>query len=126
MDTRHCFPKDLEVSDFEVYQDGELQRITNFSYVNAVPKPKDRETAIPDAAGILVGRAGIPQHPDTNRLGAARAWMGRNKAIRPRLDALVAKLPAGKRVVLYSEHETRAKLAAISARKTSAGGTPSS
>ncbi|MGE3539827.1 MAG: rhodanese-like domain-containing protein [Candidatus Tectimicrobiota bacterium] len=34
-------------------------------------------------------------------------------AIRPRLQALVPRLPAGKRVVLYSEHETRARLAAI-------------
>jgi len=34
-------------------------------------------------------------------------------AIRPRLDALVSALPAGKRIVLYSEHETLARLAAI-------------
>jgi len=34
-------------------------------------------------------------------------------AIRPRLAALLSALPAGKRVVLYSEHETRARLAAI-------------
>jgi len=34
-------------------------------------------------------------------------------AIRPRLDALVSTLPAGKRIVLYSEHETLARLAAI-------------
>jgi hypothetical protein len=34
-------------------------------------------------------------------------------AIRPRLDALLPELPPGKRVVLYSEHETRARLAAI-------------
>jgi 3-mercaptopyruvate sulfurtransferase SseA len=32
-------------------------------------------------------------------------------AIRPRLDRLVARLPKGKRIVLYSEHETRARLA---------------
>jgi VWFA-related protein len=31
--------KDLGMSDFEVYQDGEPQEITNFSYVNAVPEP---------------------------------------------------------------------------------------
>jgi rhodanese-related sulfurtransferase len=34
-------------------------------------------------------------------------------AIRPRLHALLPQLPPGKRVVLYSEHETRARLAAI-------------
>jgi rhodanese-related sulfurtransferase len=34
-------------------------------------------------------------------------------AIRPRLDALLPQLPPGKRVVLYSEHEMRARLAAI-------------
>ncbi len=34
-------------------------------------------------------------------------------AIRPRLDALLSAVPAGKRIVLYSEHETRARLAAI-------------
>jgi rhodanese-related sulfurtransferase len=34
-------------------------------------------------------------------------------AIRPRLSALLPQLPSGKRVVLYSEHETRARLAAI-------------
>jgi rhodanese-related sulfurtransferase len=34
-------------------------------------------------------------------------------AIRPRLTALLPELPSGKRVVLYSEHETRARLAAI-------------
>ncbi|MBM3225345.1 MAG: thiosulfate sulfurtransferase [Candidatus Tectomicrobia bacterium] len=34
-------------------------------------------------------------------------------AIRPRLSALLPHLPVGKRVVLYSEHETRARLAAI-------------
>lgn len=34
-------------------------------------------------------------------------------AIRPRLDALLPELPPGARVVLYSEHETRARLAAV-------------
>lgn len=34
-------------------------------------------------------------------------------AIRPRLAELLPNLPAGKQVVLYSEHETRARLAAI-------------
>jgi rhodanese-related sulfurtransferase len=34
-------------------------------------------------------------------------------AIRPRLAALLPELPPGKRVVLYSAHETRARLAAI-------------
>ena len=34
-------------------------------------------------------------------------------AIRPRLADLLPQLPAGKRIVLYSEHETRARLAAV-------------
>lgn len=34
-------------------------------------------------------------------------------AIRPRLQVLLAVLPPGKRLVLYSEHETRARLAAL-------------
>lgn len=34
-------------------------------------------------------------------------------AIRPRLHALLPELPPGVRIVLYSEHETRARLAAI-------------
>ena len=38
-------------------------------------------------------------------------------AIRPRLTDLLPNLPAGKQVVLYSEHETRARLAAIDLRE---------
>lgn len=34
-------------------------------------------------------------------------------AIRPRLRDVLARVPSGKRLVLYSEHETRARLAAI-------------
>tara|TARA_Y100000588_G_scaffold182995_1_gene196765 strand:- start:103 stop:1683 length:1581 start_codon:yes stop_codon:yes gene_type:complete len=37
-------------------------------------------------------------------------------AVRPRLPAAVRSLPAGRKVVLYSEHETRARLAVIDAR----------
>lgn len=37
-------------------------------------------------------------------------------AARPRIEAAVQALPAGRKVVLYSEHETRARLAVIDAR----------
>lgn len=42
-------------------------------------------------------------------------------AIRPRLSALLPHLPAGKRIVLYSEHETRARLAAVDLRNLHVG-----
>jgi rhodanese-related sulfurtransferase len=38
---------------------------------------------------------------------------GARWAIRPRLAEVLSELPPGRRVVLYSEHETRARLAAI-------------
>ncbi|ETX05057.1 MAG: hypothetical protein ETSY2_25270, partial [Candidatus Entotheonella gemina] len=38
---------------------------------------------------------------------------GAHWAIRPRLANVLPQLPAGRRIVLYSEHETRARLAAI-------------
>jgi hypothetical protein len=38
---------------------------------------------------------------------------GARRAIRPRLTTLLPELPSGKRVVLYAEHETQARLAAI-------------
>ncbi len=38
---------------------------------------------------------------------------GAKWAIRPRLHDLLPELPPGRRIVLYSEHETRARLAAI-------------
>jgi rhodanese-related sulfurtransferase len=44
-------------------------------------------------------------------------------AIRPRIADTFAKLPKGKKIVLYSEHETRARLAVPDA-KAAAGGTP--
>lgn len=37
-------------------------------------------------------------------------------AVRPLLPAAVASLPANRKIVLYSEHETRARLAVIDAR----------
>ncbi len=42
-------------------------------------------------------------------------------AIRPRLSAVLPHIPAGQRVVLYSEHETRARLAAIDLQALYAG-----
>ncbi len=38
---------------------------------------------------------------------------GARWSIRPRLADMLRQLPAGRRIVLYSEHETRARLAAI-------------
>ena len=38
-------------------------------------------------------------------------------SIRPRLDALVPSLPAGRRILVYSEHEMRARLAILDLRE---------
>lgn len=71
------------------------------------------ETISPaDLAAALEKGVAVAVHVDLSGNYHERHVPGAIWAIRPRLDALVAKLPAGKRVVLYSEHETRARLAA--------------
>ncbi len=70
-----------------------------------------------DLAKALENGDAVAVHVDHSMNYRERHIPGAIWAIRPRLDALVAKLPAGKRVVLYSEHETRARLAAIDLRE---------
>ncbi len=76
------------------------------------------ETITPaDLAKALEQGDAVAVHVDISMNYRERHIPGAIWAIRPRLDALVAKLPAGKRAVLYSEHETRARLAAIDLRE---------
>lgn len=58
-------------------------------------------------------RAGTAVAVDVDLSGhyGERHLPGAYWGIRPRLDRLVPRLPKGKRIVLYSEHETRARLA---------------
>jgi rhodanese-related sulfurtransferase len=62
------------------------------------------------AAALKAGSA-VAVDVDLSEHYRERHLPGAVWAIRPRLDRLVAKLPKGKRIVLYSEHETRARLA---------------
>ena len=66
--------------------------------------PQDLSTALRDGTAVAVD-VDLSEHYRARRLPGAH-W-----GIRPRLDRLVPKLPMGKRIVLYSEHETRARLA---------------
>ena len=76
------------------------------------------ETITPaELAAALERGDTVAVHVDVSMNYRERHIPGAIWAIRPRLDALVAQLPAGKRVVLYSEHETRARLAAIDLRE---------
>ena len=67
--------------------------------------PQDLSQALADGSAVAVD-VDLSGHYRERRLPGA-LW-----GIRPRLDRLAATLPAGKTVVLYSEHETRARLAA--------------
>ena len=67
--------------------------------------PQDLSQALADGSAVAVD-VDLSGHYRERRLPGA-LW-----GIRPRLDRLVATLPAGKTIVLYSEHETRARLAA--------------
>jgi rhodanese-related sulfurtransferase len=62
------------------------------------------------AAALKAGSA-IAVDVDLSEHYRERRLPGALWGIRPRLDRLAATLPKGKRIVLYSEHETRARLA---------------
>ena len=64
-----------------------------------------------DLAAALKAGSAVAVDVDLSEHYRARHLPGAVWAIRPRLDRLVARLPKGKRIVLYSEHETRARLA---------------
>jgi rhodanese-related sulfurtransferase len=66
------------------------------------------------AADRMAAAYGV-QHVDLETLAAWRRDDSRSLYVLdvPRLSALLPQLPSDKRVVLYSEHETRARLAAI-------------
>ncbi len=54
---------DLGIDDFEVYQDGELQEITNFSYVDAVPARTSLLSTLPEDKGRPEVKAAGPVLP---------------------------------------------------------------
>ena len=66
--------------------------------------PADLARALEDGSAIAVD-------VDLSGVYRERHLPGAVWGIRPRIDRLVKKLPKGKRIVLYSEHETRARLA---------------
>jgi rhodanese-related sulfurtransferase len=76
------------------------------------------ETVSPQtlAAALQQGTA-IAVDVDHSMAYRQRHLPGALWAIRPRLYDLLTDLPAGKQIVLYSEHETRARLAAIDLKR---------
>ncbi len=66
--------------------------------------PTDLDTALRDGSAVAVD-VDLSGHYSERHLPGA-VW-----GIRPRMDRLAKTLPKGKRIVLYSEHETRARLA---------------
>lgn len=71
--------------------------------------PQDLSQALSDGTAVAVDL-------DVSGNYRERRLPGAYWGIRPRLDRLAAELPAGKTVVLYSEHETRARLAVADMR----------
>jgi rhodanese-related sulfurtransferase len=71
--------------------------------------PQDLSQALADGTAVAVDL-------DVSGNYRERRLPGAYWGIRPRLDRLAAELPAGKTVVLYSEHETRARLAVADMR----------
>jgi rhodanese-related sulfurtransferase len=76
----------------------------------------DVVTPLALSAALERGEA-IAVDVDASMIYRQRHLPGALWAIRPRLSALLPQLPAGKRVVLYSEHEMRARLAASDLRE---------
>jgi len=66
--------------------------------------PADVDAALKDGSAVAIDVDLSDVYSNGHLPGAV--W-----GIRPRLEATVSKLPKGKRIVLYSEHETRARLA---------------
>jgi rhodanese-related sulfurtransferase len=76
------------------------------------------ETVSPQTlAAALQQGAAIAVDVDHSMAYRQRHLPGALWAIRPRLYDLLTDLPAGKQIVLYSEHETRARLAAIDLKR---------
>lgn len=78
--------------------------------IDAAPVATITPQALADA---LQQRTAVAIDVDHSMVYRQRHLPGARWAIRPRLHDVIADLATGKRVVLYSEHETRARLAAI-------------
>ena len=72
------------------------------------------DTVTPDALAALLERGEAVAVDVDHSMDYRKGHLpGALWGIRPRLADLLPQLPTGKRVVLYSEHETRARLAAV-------------